>query len=71
MLVRVLHAEAHDVGQQVRLLSDARSYARKKYSDINGRLWKLWEEYAGNERTTASLLRAASRLQLPNVMDDH
>jgi len=49
-----------------------RRYARNKFSDINGRLWQLWEleEYAPDERTTASPLRATNRLQLPNVMED-
>ena len=72
MLLRLLHAEAQTVGHQVRLLSDGRlrRYARKKYTDINGRLWKLWEQYASGERTTSSLLRAASHLQLPNTMED-
>ena len=52
---------------QVPLLSDGklRRQSRKKYRELNGRLLTLWREYAAGERTTSSLLRAASRLQLP------
>jgi len=69
--VRVLHEEASLVSRQVRLLSDGklRRQSRKKYRELNGRLLTLWREYAAGERTTSSLLRAASRLQLPNVFE--
>ena len=71
LLVRVLHEEASMVSLQVRLLSDGklRRQSRKKYRELNGRLLTLWREYAAGERTTSSLLRAASRLQLPNVFE--
>ena len=69
--VRLLHDESSTVDVQVRLMSDGRlrRYARQKYATINGRLWSLWslwQEFIQGVRSTSSLLRAASRLQLPN-----
>ena len=71
MLIKLLNDEAEIVGLQVRLLSDGRlrRYARRTATTVNGRLWKLWQSFGAGERSTASLLRAASRLQLPNVMN--
>lgn len=70
--VRLLQDEAKAVHLQLRLLSAGklRRYGRKKYTAVNGRLWKLWDEYAAGQRTTSSLLRAASRLQLPATAAD-
>jgi len=68
LLVRLLHDESSTVSVQVHLMSDGRlrRYARRKYTTLNGRLLKLWKEYSDGERSASSLLRAASRLQLPN-----
>lgn len=67
MLIALLHDEAKVVQLQLRLLSEnkLRKRARRKYAEINGKLWKLWGEFAAGTRTTSSMLRAAAHLQLP------
>ncbi|KAH3885055.1 hypothetical protein DPMN_009043 [Dreissena polymorpha] len=35
---------------------------RKKYKEIHGRLFLIWEKYEDDETTTTQLLRACSRV---------
>ena len=71
MLIRLLNEESLFASLQVKLLSEGKvlKYKRRKYTDINCKLALLWEEYEEGRRSTSSLLRKCSHLQLPTTED--
>jgi len=70
LLVRLLHDETGVASLQARLLSEGRlrRHSRKKFALIDCQLWTLWDEYQAGTISTSSLLHAASRLQVHNLI---
>ncbi|XP_077868947.1 uncharacterized protein LOC144359867 [Saccoglossus kowalevskii] len=64
LLVTLLHREATIINVHVRLVSEKklRSRQKKKFRDLQGRIFKLWEEFQRNEISVEKLLRSSSRL---------
>ena len=69
MLIELLHRESKLVELQATLVSDNRlkRYQRTKYTNMQGRIFTLWDEYSEEKRTTSSLLTACSNLYGPTV----
>ena len=68
-LINTLYKEAQLVPVQVRLVKDRKlkKYQRKVFKNIQGRLFRLWEQYENREIKTSELLSACSHLSAPNL----
>ena len=63
-LVQLLHREGELVHLQLRLISEGklRRYQRKKFAKLQGRLFKLWEQYEQKQKSASGLLRECAHL---------
>ena len=68
MLINLLHQESLFVTLQARLLSEnkLKRQQRHKFSKLQARVCKYWEEFMEGDRTTKQLLRACSYLNGPS-----
>ena len=68
-LYMLIELESKLVELQAMLVSDNRlkRYQRTKYTNMQGRIFTLWDEYSEGKRTTSSLLVACSKLYKPTV----
>ncbi|KAH3739925.1 hypothetical protein DPMN_046615 [Dreissena polymorpha] len=64
LLVPLLRREADRVDLTIRLVSEhaLTLVHRKKYKEIHGRLFLIWQRHEDDETTTTQLLRACSRI---------
>lgn len=69
MLITLLHNEAVWLTVQVNLLSanNLKTYQRKKYRQMQGKIFALWEMYEEENITTSSFLSRAAHLYRPTV----
>ena len=71
LLIHLLSEESRMVRIQARLLSEGKlsRYQRKKYRTMQGRIFKVWEEYSapGSQKSATSLLRDCAFLYGPTV----
>ena len=69
MLITLLHNEAVWLTVQVNLLSanNLKTYQRKKYRQMQGKIFALWERYEEENITTCSFLSRAAHLYRPTV----
>ena len=67
VLIKLLHQEAQLTAIQIRLVSEKklRRIQRRKYRDLQAKIFDLWEQYDNNERSTRQLLKACSFLNGP------
>ena len=68
-LISLLHDEARLVNIQVNLVSDGRfrQVHRRRYANLQGRIFRYWGEFAARERDATSLLRACSLVNRPQM----
>ena len=68
MLINLLHQESLFVTLQARLLSEKKlkRQQRRKFSNLQAKVFKYWEEFLKGDRTTRQLLRACSYLNGPS-----
>lgn len=69
LLINLLHREARLTSLQIRLVSDKKleRSQRKKYRNLQARIFNLWEEFENGERNVKQLLNACSHLNGPTV----
>ena len=69
LLVPLLHHEAEYAEHQVHLLNNnnLRRYQRKKYRQLQGQIFELWENYDETNMTTSQFLRKAGSLYQPTL----
>lgn len=67
LLIQLLHREAKLTAIQIRLVSEKklRRIQRRKYRELQKRIFELWEQYEAGERSTKRLLKACSYLNGP------
>ena len=67
VLIALLYDEAKTTSLEVRLVREAKlqRHQRKMYRQLQGRLFKLWDEYGSGNRTPTQLLKACARLYAP------
>ncbi len=67
LLVPLLHVEARQVTLQLKLLSDnkLKRRQRKRYRDLQGKLFALWDKLQTEELSDNSFLTACSKLYGP------
>lgn len=67
ILIQLLHREARLTALQIRLVSDKKlkRIQRLKYRQLQSKLFGLWEEFEGSERSAKQLLKACSYLNGP------
>lgn len=67
LLIQLLHKEAKLTALQIRLVSDRKlkRIQRRKYRDLQKKLFDLWDEYEANTRSAKRLLKACSYLNAP------
>ncbi|XP_062589819.1 uncharacterized protein LOC134251427 [Saccostrea cucullata] len=67
LLLQELYKEASAIPMQARLLTEGKMERlhRKRATQLNGRLFTLWEEYNEKEISTTQLLRRCSELYGP------
>jgi hypothetical protein len=65
--VELLFREARDIPIQCKLVREGKLRRHQKRSSTltQGKLMKLWKEYAAKERSASSLLKACARLYAP------
>ena len=68
-LISLLHDEARLVNIQVKLVSEGRIRQdhRRRYVNLQGRIFRYWGEFAARERDATCLLRACSRVNGPQM----
>lgn len=68
LLVRLLHEQSQLVDLQVRLVSEnkLKRRQRKKYRQLQGQLFGVWDSYVNGELNAKQLLRRCSHLVGPN-----
>ena len=68
-LISLLLDEARLVNIQVKLVSEGRIRQdhRRRYANLQGRIFRYWGEFAARERDATSLLRACSRVNGPQM----
>ena len=68
-LISLLHDEARLVNNQVKLVSEGRIKQdhRRRYANLQGRIFRYWGEFAAREGDSTSLLRACSRVNGPQM----
>ncbi|KAK3731056.1 hypothetical protein QZH41_019214 [Actinostola sp. cb2023] len=64
LLIKLLHNEASLVSLQIRLVSEKklRRIQRRKYRQLQAKIFEQWAAYEANEKTAIQLLSACSRL---------
>ena len=69
LLIILLHKESQLINIQAKLLSDAKlkRYQRKKYKQLQSRIFNLWDSYKAGKKTTDNLLSACAALYGPVV----
>lgn len=62
-LVPLLESEAQLLPRQKKLVSEKKltRYHRKRYRTMQGKLFKLWDDYTAGDLTTSQLLRECSQ----------
>ena len=67
LLVSLLHKEAKLTSVYIRLVSEKklRRIQRKKYRDLQGKIFTLWGEHERGERSAYQLLKACAHLNGP------
>ena len=67
LLIDLLFREAKEIPVQCKLVREKKlvRHQRKQSTRTQGKLMKLWSEYANNTRTTKSLLDACASLYGP------
>ena len=67
LLITLLHREARLTSLQIRLVSERklRRIQRKKYRDLQMRIFQLWDEFNAGSRSARKLLKACSYLNGP------
>ena len=67
LLINLLHQESVLVSLQVRLLSDKmiKRQQRRKYRNLQAKIFKHWEEFSACQMDTRHLLRVCSHLNGP------
>ena len=67
LLIKFLHKEATLTALQTRLVSERklRRIQRRKYRELQAKLFELWDQYKAKERSAKSLLKACSNLNGP------
>ncbi len=67
LLLDLLYREARVIRIQVKLVKERKlqRQQRKRTTEVQGRLFALWDDYAKKERSARSLLDACSRLYGP------
>jgi len=60
LLIQLLHKEAKLTALQIRLVSDRKlkRIRRRKYRELQTKVFDLWDEYEVNERSAKRLLKA-------------
>ena len=68
-VVKLLHAEARFVTVQLKLVKESRlcRNQRRMYRQIQGRVFKLWDDYQTKQITTSALLAACKHLTGPSL----
>lgn len=68
LMVKVLHEQSQLVDLQVRLLSEnkLKRRQRRKYRQMQGQLFALWDSYVAGEKTPKQLLKRCAHLVGPN-----
>ena len=68
LLIKFLHKEATLTALQIRLVSEKKlkRIQRRKYRELQAKLFELWDQYEAKERSAKSLLKA---LYAPTLMD--
>ena len=68
-VVKLLHAESRFVQIQVKLVKEARlcRNQRRMYHQIQGRVFKLWDDYRAGTISTTALLAACKHLTGPSL----
>ena len=67
LLIELLHREARLTAIQIRLVSEKklRRIQRRKYRELQQRIFELWDQYEAGERSARRLLKACSYLNGP------
>lgn len=67
VLIKLLHKEAQLTAIQIRLVSEKklRRIQRRKYRDLQARIFDLWDQYEADEKSARQLLKACSYLNCP------
>ena len=67
LLIKFLHKEATLTALQIRLVSEKKlkRIQRRKYRELQAKLFELWDQYEAKERSAKSLLKACSHLNGP------
>ena len=67
MLVQLLDGEARLAALQVKLVSQRKMkrLQRKKYRNLQGKIFSFWEDYKNGKKTSLELLNACSHLNAP------
>ena len=67
LLIQLLHKEAKLTALQICLVSDRKlkRIQRRKYRDLQTKLFDLWDEYEANVQSAKQLLKACSYLDAP------
>jgi len=62
LLLQLLYKEAKLTALQIRLVSDRKlkRIQRRKYRDLQTKLFDLWDQYEANERSAKRLLKACT-----------
>ena len=67
LLIQLLYREARLTAIQIRLVSEKklRRIQRRKYRELQQRIFELWDQYEAGERSARRLLKACSYLNGP------
>ncbi|KAJ8025972.1 hypothetical protein HOLleu_33686 [Holothuria leucospilota] len=70
LLIDLLHKEARLTSIQVRLLYDRklRRIQKRKYRELQGRVFDIWEKFNTNELTAKQLLKACAYINGPAIV---
>ena len=71
VMIQLLFQEATTVNLQMRRRDKIRRRQSKKYRDLQGKIMKYWEQYAGGQKTPNSLLRSCAHLNAPTLWTAH
>ena len=69
LLINLLHKEAQLTSVQIRLVSEKKlkRIQRKKYRNLQSKLFSLWDEFNEAKRSTRKLLKACAHLNGPTI----
>ncbi|XP_078373376.1 uncharacterized protein LOC144656982 [Oculina patagonica] len=69
LLIRLLHRKASRTSVQIRLVSEKKlkRIQRKKFRELQTKIFKLWNEFDSGTRSARKLLRAGSYLNGPRA----